>query len=127
MERRVHGPNRLTAIRSRIRMKTEYFSIIGSSYHFLYFCIIIVLKLLFEYEKSMSYFALMAFSLAALATGCTKEDEKNPKQNEIEINVVEVGDNSAVINCVNNPDKSEMYQLSLNETTYLNNKTKGGI
>ena len=58
MERRVHGPNRLTAIRSRIRMKTEYFSIIGSSYHFLYICIIIVLILLFEYEKKYELFCL---------------------------------------------------------------------
>lgn len=70
--------------------------------------------------------ALMVFSLAVLATGCAKEDEKNSVKNEIEISLAEVEDNTAVINCVYNPDKSEMYQLSLDETTYLNNRTKSG-
>lgn len=70
--------------------------------------------------------ALMVFSLAVLATGCAKEDEKLSVKNEIEISLAKVEDNTAVINCVYNPDKSEMYQLSLDETTYLNNRTKSG-
>lgn len=58
--------------------------------------------------------------------GCAKEDEKISAKNEIEINLVEVRENTAVINCVYNPDKSEMYQLSLGGVPYLNNRTKSG-
>ena len=42
------------------------------------------------------------------------------------ISLKEVGENTAVINCVYNPDKSEMYQLSLGGVPYLNNRTKSG-
>ena len=71
-------------------------------------------------------FALLALLLVSLATGCKKADVNNPKQSEIAISLKEVGDNVAVINCVYDPDKSEMYQLSLNETTFLNNRVKSG-
>lgn len=71
-------------------------------------------------------FALLAFLLVSLATGCKKADDNNPKQSEIVISLKEVGDNVAMINCEYNPDKSEMYQLSLNEATFLNKRVKSG-
>lgn len=71
-------------------------------------------------------FALLAFLLVSLATGCKKADDNNPKQSEIVISLKEVGDNVAVVSCEYNPDKSEMYQLSLDEITFLNNRVKSG-
>lgn len=72
------------------------------------------------------YFLLLSAIASIALAGCAKEDEKNPGQSEIVISLKEVGENTAVINCVYNPDKSEMYQLSLGGVPYLNNRTKSG-
>lgn len=62
-----------------------------------------------------SFFAIMAFVVAALLVGCSKDG----KESEVAITISEVTDSTAVVKCDYNPAKSASYKLQLGEAVSM--------
>ena len=58
-----------------------------------------------------SIFAVMAFVVAAMLVGCSKDKENS----EVAMTVSEITDSTAVINCEYSPAKSVSYKLQIGE------------